>query len=123
MKFNEYISESCIAKKEKYIKLFDEIESIYNKLRDKLKIVPISYSPLYNTITVGLDLFEQENLPYLKVSAANDTFLINQGSNTFDKKALLKYSEILAELYENKDFIEDCLKEYELLKKELHSLK
>ena len=99
----------------------DELEKLFNEATSKLKVIPVKFK--HGFITIGTNSFEIEGIPAITLSynSLSDELKVDQSSTTFTEKSIIKYSEILKEIYDNYDFIFKVLKEQSKLHDKIRS--
>lgn len=120
-KIDEAISPELRAE---YDKVSDKIKKIAEDIKKKLSKTPVKFDEKRNIIKIGLDSFEDKNLP--SFSVYKDTFdkslVIKQSTNDFTAESATKYAAMLEEVSKNAKFLEEALTEYDELKNELYSI-
>lgn len=126
MSFETYISESKLgvtAEQKAAVKaLSKELVEQGQRLKSKLKVLPVDIDTKYMVVKVGFETFAIKGIPSLRVHAKGGRYGetekgldVSQSTADFTRETLKQYSDALKELYDNYDLIEEVLNNVEAI--------
>ena len=126
MSFDKYIAENKLgvtAEQKTAVKaLSKEIVEQGQRLKSKLKVLPVDIDTKYMVVKVGFETFAIKGIPSLRVHAKGSRYGetekgldVSQSTADFTRETLKQYSDALKELYDNYDLIEEVLNNVEAI--------
>lgn len=126
MSFETYINENKLGitpeQKAAVKALSKELVEQGQRLKSKLKVLPVDIDTKYMVVKVGFETFAIKGIPSLRVHAKGGRYGetekgldVSQSTADFTRETLKQYSDALKELYDNYDLIEEVLNNVEAI--------
>ncbi len=128
MSFETYINENKLGitpEQKAAVKQFSkELVDAGQRLKAKLKVLPVDIDTKYMVVKVGFDTFAIKGIPSLRVHSTHGYYgkdkkdiEISQSTTDFTRESLKQYADALKELHDNYDLIVEVLADVEDIRK------